>query len=765
MTRWIPESLVSRGPVRAELLAILWETFSALLFSSAVLPAALGTPWPGVAFAASLAVSAALLPVLQRKKRGLVLASLLRVVAWPLVALILPFDARLLVATIAFGAMAWALRRAIYRRELWRFDPVKDGASGDLVKQRLAESAMVTGIMGGHVLLLFSVAFLHVDSRLLFRGWWTFVPVIGAVATAAFTVAMRALARPMNAALSAGPGGSKATMREAIERSRTLPLMLSYLNFGIWVACTSAGVFYFRLGPTSFNVADAVMQVGYAALFSWGVSFYQRGWDRETLAPVQRLLTSWLAEPASEAPSDRVLPLRERMFRDFGGPLLFSAALLLFSSIGLYRTIGRAVSFREDLNAILALSSAFLMLAIAVGAVVLRVAGTLARPLTLLAGAAEVVAAGKLDARVAAVEGPEEVRGLARSVERMREKLATTIAELEHERATLEANVEARTAELQRALEELRDAEAALVQGERLASIGELVAGVAHEIYNPLNAVAGSTEPLERVAADVREMLDAYRARESALPEKARGELEALRKKLDLDASLDDLIGISALVRRATNRTVRIVQNLKNFSRRTGEAVPSDLHAGLDETLLLLGSRLGQSCIQLTKAYGDVPPVVCRTAEINQVFMNLVMNAVQALEGAPGSEREAVAEVVREIDIRTRTDKGAAVVEISDNGPGVSEENEPRIFAPFFTTKPAGQGTGLGLSISSDIARKHGGSLTLERPLGGGARFVLRIPIGGTQGRDAERVRQGSRGKDARASEPDVGGSTHDDVR
>ncbi|MFO0615450.1 MAG: ATP-binding protein [Polyangiaceae bacterium] len=737
-----PERLFVRGPLRAELLAIAWEGFSAVLFGSTVLPEVGSSPWPSIAFAGSLLLSAVLLPTLLKLgRRGLVIAGAMRVVAWPLSLLTLTDDARVLVATAAFGAMAWALRRAIYRRELWRFDPVKDGASGGLVRARLAESAMVTGIIGGHVLVLFSVAFLHADSKMLFQGWWTFVPTIGIGATAVFTIVVRLLSRPLIDALAGGPGGDPARMREAIAAAHKLPLRLSLLNFGIWVACTTVGVFYFRTSPDRFEVLDAIMQIAYAALFSWGVSFSQRGWDRETLEPVERLLSSWLpaGARAPAAEPERALPLRSRMFRDFGGPLVFTAALSLLSSIGLYRTINRAVSVREDLNAILALSAAFVLLVIAVGAVILRVARNLSRPLSIVAGTAETVAAGRLEARVDEVVGPEEVVGLARSVERMRETLARTIAELEHERATLEANVKTRTAELTRALEELRDAQAALVQGERLASIGELVAGVAHEIYNPLNAVAGSTEPLERVAADVRAMLDAYRSAEAALPKDHRERIEKLRRELDIDASLDDLVGISSLVKRATNRTVRIVQNLKNFSRRPVEAQPADLHAALDETLLLLGSRIRQSCIQVTTDFArdTLPEVTCRVGEINQVFMNLLMNSIQALESVPEEERGRGSDAdasLRQIRIETRAertaDKASAVISFADNGPGVPEEIESKIFTPFFTTKPAGQGTGLGLSISSDIIRKHGGTLTLERAKGAqGARLVVRLPL------------------------------------
>jgi signal transduction histidine kinase len=174
---------------------------------------------------------------------------------------------------------------------------------------------------------------------------------------------------------------------------------------------------------------------------------------------------------------------------------------------------------------------------------------------------------------------------------------------------------------------------------------------------------------------------------------------------------------------------VRIVTNLKNFSRASGENVPTDLHAGIDETLMLLLPRLRQACIQVTKRYGDLPNVVCRPGEMNQVFMNLLTNALHALEQRVGPGE-------REIVIETRAVDAMAEIAFEDNGPGVPDELATNIFEPFFTTKPRGQGTGLGLSISTDIARRHGGTLVLERGGAneggrrGGARFVCRIPCG-----------------------------------
>jgi two-component system NtrC family sensor kinase len=731
---------LSHGPDRAEALCAAWEIFSVLLFASAVVPVALSSPWPGAVFLLSLVVSwLALSTVVRLGETGIVLASAVRVLSWPLALLLLPerSDFRLWIATLTFGIMAGAMRRAIYRRELLPVPtgvPQESGAtSGPEVaawmRTRLGESAAMAGILGGHLLILFGVAFLRVGSEMLFRGWWEFLPLLAVSATLVYTLAMLVVTREIAACLRQGESAAPAAIASAVQKLRPLHKRLSWLNFALWIACIGAGILYFRSGLASFRETDALIQLGYAALFSWGIAYYQRGWDRETSAQVEMVLVRWsgIERPKEGVPRYAAYPIRERMLRDFGSPLAFAAALMLFSSINLYRTLGVGLNLDPEQAPLLALVAAFMMLVVAVGGVIARVARELARPIVQVSEAAETVAGGELTAVVPVVHGPEEVARLAVSVERMRQNLSRMIEELEQERSSLEGKVEARTAELQKALTELRDAQAALVQGERLASIGELVAGLAHEINNPLNAVAGSAEPLEQLVGDVRTMLDAYRAAERDLPPEKRQELERKRTELDLDASLDDLVGISAVVRRATDRTVRIVQNLKNFSRSTQESVPTDLKASLEETLVLLAPRLRQSCITVVSTFGELPLVVCRSGELNQVFMNLLMNAIQSLEAV--SDAELAADDAREIRVETRLVGKQAEVSVSDNGGGVPAELRARIFDPFFTTKPKGQGTGLGLSISTDLVRKHGGSLHVEQANEGGARFVVRVPL------------------------------------
>jgi len=713
---------------KAELMAAGWETFSALLFISAVFPAALDTPWPALVFLSSIALSAALArPLLARGARGYVIAGIVRAVAWVLAAapLLTARGPKVIVAALAFGVMAGAMRRTIYRSLLdLPATDLDDAALRSGLRSRLAEVAAAAGILGGHVMLLFSVAFLRTRSQVIFQAWFEVVPVLALIGTAGFTFAVRPATSAVLRALARGPSGDRATLERGLAQALALPDTLAYLNFCVWFACTAIGVFWVRPGPASWQASDAVMQLAYGSLFSWGVAFYQRAWHRDAMEPAVERLRFWTRTEASAEP----ISIRRRMLRDFGLPLLFTAVLSLLSSIGLYRALGDDLGLREDFNAIAALFASFVMLVIAVGGAVVRAAHELSRPMTTLATAADQVARGHLDAAVPRVVGPIEVVGLGESVERMREALAHPIAELEAERAGLEVKVEDRTAELRNALDELKRTQAALIQGERLAMIGELVAGVAHEIYNPLNAIAGAAVPLEELVGDLREVLTAYRLAEAEMSPARRASIEALRERLDLDASLDDLVGISTVIKRATERSVRIVTNLKNFSRASGEAAPTDLRAGLEETLLLLGPRLSKAGIKLIKRFDELPPVLCQPGEINQIFMNLLVNAIQALEPTKGAAIGTAAHPPT-ITLETRLDGDTAAVSVTDNGPGVPADLAQRIFDPFFTTKPRDQGTGLGLSISTEIARRHGGTLILSHPEGGGARFTCRLPL------------------------------------
>jgi signal transduction histidine kinase len=729
-----------RPLVRAEIAAGAWECFSLLLFWSAVFPVAFHSPWPAVVFAVGTGLSIVAAGWLVRRgRRGLALAAGIRVAVWLLsVTPMLPrSDVRVLVACFGFGLMAGALRRAVYRRLLGasargaadeararRASPVRMRVE---LRPRLGESAMVAGILGGHVLMLFSVAFLRTASKVVFRAWWEIIPALAILATAAFTLAVRPTTDRVLEALRLGPRADRARLRAGLAQAMRVPERLGVVNLVLWLVCTGIGVFYFRTGPQSWSWADAVMQLAYASLFAWGVSFYQRGWHEDAVAPAIERLRAWLeagGTPEPGAPEQAAVSIRQRLLGDFGLPVLFALALSLLSALGLYRTLGEHLSLREDFNAVTALCASFTLLVLAVGGVFVRAARRLTEPLAELERAADRVAAGHLDAAVPRVEGPREVVHLGQRIEQMRQALARTIEELRAERAGLESRVERRTAELRRALDDLKEAQTALIQGERMALLGELLAGVAHEIYNPLTAIAGSISSLERVRDELAQMMQAYRRAEALLPPEERAALERTRAAIDLEGALADLVGVEQVVRSATRRSVDIVANLKSFSRAPIEAVPTDLHDGLRETLGLLGHRIRESGVEVVERFGELPLVTCRSGEIHQVFMNLLSNALHATSASNGSG-------ARCIQIETRAAEGGWIeVAVADGGPGVPAGLREKIFDPFFTTKARGEGTGLGLSISREILRRHGGSLRVEDapPPLGGACFVVRLP-------------------------------------
>ncbi|MBM4359725.1 MAG: HAMP domain-containing protein [Deltaproteobacteria bacterium] len=732
--RWRDASLAAR----AELLAATWETGSVLLFISAVFPAAFDGLWPSLAFVGGLAGSALLgLRVMDAGAVAWNLAAGARVLGWLVaVAPLAPWnDRHVLVTTCGFGVMAGVVRRAVYRRA-WMRRPEASRALARSLAPVLGENAAVVGIVGGHLMLLFCVAYLRTESVALFRAFWELIPALALLGTLGFTLALGPLVAPVAVALEAGPEASRAHLASGLARARGLSRRLAAVNFALWFACITIGVASIQSRPGP-RWADVVVPWGLGVLFSWGVSFYQRGWHDDALRPVVTRLSAWVGEsPAKVADS-----LRRRLMSDFGKPVLFTLTLWLLSSVGLYRNLGGADWDRADFHAIAALFASFVVLVIAVGTVFLRAARELSEPLARIERAAEAVARGRLDDHVPAVDGPAEVRALGRSIEDMREALARTIASLEAERAGLEVYVERRTAELRNALAELREAQAALVHGERMALLGQLVAGVAHEIHNPLNAVAGSISSLERIRSELGEILAAYGRLEATLPDADREAIATLRRELDVAGALDDLDGIAKVVRSATSRGVAIVDNLKGFARAAVEPVPVDLHEGLRESLLLFGHPLREAGIRIEVSLGGLPEVSCCAGEINQVFVNLLANARDAIVLADEVSGGSPTERQRRIRLETRHEGEDVVVTVADDGLGVEVGLDERIFEPFFTTKASGRGTGLGLSISREIVARHGGSLRLLRVPGEllGATFECRLPVASTRGATGRR--------------------------
>jgi signal transduction histidine kinase len=298
---------------------------------------------------------------------------------------------------------------------------------------------------------------------------------------------------------------------------------------------------------------------------------------------------------------------------------------------------------------------------------------------------------------------------------------------------SLEDKVRVRTEQLRATNEELRAAnqnlqatQLQLVQREKMASVGQLVAGVAHELNNPIGFISSNVTTLADFVRRLRVMLAAYQG--AALSDDDRARLARRREELKVDYALTYLDPMMDGIREGADRTRKIVRDLRVFARTSDDVwQPVDLHEEIESSLTLLNHVLTDRIV-VRRDYGAIAPVECVRSQIDQVFLNILANAAQAMRG-PGT-----------IAIETRRDGPMAVVRISDTGPGIPPETLGRIFDPFFTTKPVGEGTGLGLSISYEIVTKHGGEIHAESPPGGGAAFTVRLPVARAVTRDPARA-------------------------
>ncbi|UOD28114.1 PAS domain-containing protein [Massilia violaceinigra] len=341
------------------------------------------------------------------------------------------------------------------------------------------------------------------------------------------------------------------------------------------------------------------------------------------------------------------------------------------------------------------------------------------------------------------------------AIETMRDVTERRVAENALRRAhdNLEHLIEKRTAQLAEANERLEDdlrqrqiadaelrakhlaltelnaklsmAQEQLVQSEKLASIGQLAAGVAHEINNPIGYIFSNFGTLQSYLDQLFDMLHVYQDAESEASPETAARLAAMRKTLDLDFLRDDIPVLMSESKEGIARVRHIVQDLKDFSRvdANQEWVWSNLHGGIDSTLNIVSNEVKYKA-DVVKQYGAIPDIECLPSQINQVIMNLVVNAAHAM-----SERRGT------ITLRSGTlgDSGSdgeqVWIEIADNGSGIPRENLTRIFDPFFTTKAVGKGTGLGLSLAYGIIQKHHGSIDVDSEIGRGTTFRIVLPV------------------------------------
>lgn len=289
------------------------------------------------------------------------------------------------------------------------------------------------------------------------------------------------------------------------------------------------------------------------------------------------------------------------------------------------------------------------------------------------------------------------------------------------QRKLMEEALQARGVEQQQLIGELRSAHEQLLQSEKMASIGQLAAGIAHEINNPVGFVNSNMSSLKNYVGTLLGVIDKYEQAAAPHPNLA-AQLAALRSQADLEFLKEDVTDLVRESMDGLKRVKDIVQALKDFSH-VGETEwqVADLHHGLDSTLTIVSNEIKYKA-RVDKAYGVLPPVTCLASQLNQVFMNLLVNAAHALRDQGGV-----------ITIRTGTEgsgpDGWVWIEVGDNGVGIEQANLKRIFEPFFTTKPVGSGTGLGLSLSYGIVNRHGGRIDVASVVGKGTRFTVHLPV------------------------------------
>lgn len=331
-----------------------------------------------------------------------------------------------------------------------------------------------------------------------------------------------------------------------------------------------------------------------------------------------------------------------------------------------------------------------------------------------------------------------KLRNMDRTLEKQNQLLKQEIAQrkaaeslLQKLNQELERRVQNRTRELSEALQKLELAQVQLIHNEKMSSLGRLVAGVAHEINNPVNFIHGNLNPATEYTQDLLKLVELCQENTNKLPLSIQDYFE----ETDFHFIKKDLPKLLSSMKVGTERIRNIVLSLRNFSRLDqAEKKYVDIHEGIESTLLILQERLkckpNRSAIQIIKKYEELPLLECYPSQLNQVFMNLLSNAIDALDE---QNRQSLPDQETEIAtiwiITERSDQDWVKIRIRDNGPGIPEKIRSKVFDPFFTTKPVGKGTGLGLSISYQIVvETHSGELVCRSQVSKGTEFVIKLP-------------------------------------
>ena len=308
----------------------------------------------------------------------------------------------------------------------------------------------------------------------------------------------------------------------------------------------------------------------------------------------------------------------------------------------------------------------------------------------------------------------EEIEKQKTIIENTKDVINQTLIEVDHQKK----KVEEKNVELNKLLSDLKEAQQQLVMSEKMASLGQLTAGVAHEINNPINFVSANIKPLKEDLDEIIECINKYELIIKANQlEDLFAEVQNFKNDKSLDINIREVTELLNGIEEGASRTTNIVKGLRNFSRLDQDVLKkSDVNEGLESTLILLHS-VYKDKIEIVRDFGDVPKIECLPGQINQVFMNILSNAIQAI-GEKGT-----------IYIRTWQEEEEVKISIKDSGSGMSEETKKKVFDPFFTTKEVGKGTGLGLSISFGIIKKHHGRIEVHSEKGKGSEFIITLPV------------------------------------
>ncbi len=289
------------------------------------------------------------------------------------------------------------------------------------------------------------------------------------------------------------------------------------------------------------------------------------------------------------------------------------------------------------------------------------------------------------------------------------------------ERQNARDELQQRSDEQQALIRRLEETQGQLLQAEKMASIGQLAAGVAHEINNPIGYVSSNLATLQGYVTSLLNIASALEARLGVLPAADAAAARALLKDCEFDYLREDVVDLLAESTAGVQRVRQIVQDLKDFSHAgEQEWMGADLHKGLDSTLNIVHNEI-KYVADVTRRYGEIPQVECLASQLNQVFMNLLVNAAHAFAGADKRGQIVITTGM--------LGEGEVFVEVADDGCCIAAENLTRIFDPFFTTKPVGKGTGLGLSVSYGIVRRHGGRIEVRSERGVGTTFRVCLPV------------------------------------